>query len=165
MNIRALLAAVVVLLGGCSHTYPYRISNEGCACREFVSADSTHHVTYRYSARYTVGGGIRTEIDLVILNTGPDTLWLADAFVKIASRNIPYPENDRYLRVGVRFVPPHGQRTLTMKGEYALQNGEDPWLRVAGEEVTVMMEGQTMNGGRLAKQEVQLVPENPYLAQ
>jgi hypothetical protein len=159
----AVLALIAGSAGGCSHTYPYRVSNDRCECREFT--DSTHHITYRYAARYTVGSRIRTEIDVQIINNGRDTLSLAEAFVKVASRNVPYPENNRYLPVGVRFVPPQGTRTLTLTGEYAAQGDEDLWHRIAGEEMIVTMEGLTIGAERLTKQEVQLVPENPYLTQ
>jgi hypothetical protein len=167
VNIRyaVLLAVIAGMTGGCTHTYFYRITNEGCNCRVFASTDSTHHITYRVTAQYRVGSRIRTEIDLTIINAGPDTLQLADTFVKVASRNVPYPANNRYLPVGVRFVPPQGQRTLTLSGEFTPQGDEDPWLRIAGEEVTVTMEGQSIHNERLAKQEMQLIPENPYLVQ
>lgn len=169
MNVRgvALLLLIIVAIagGGCSHTYPYRIANDGCDCAEFTSTDSTYHISYRYAARYTVGSRIRTEIDITIMNNGADTVQLVDAYVKVTSHNIPYPSNDRYLPVGIRSVPPHGIRSLTLKGEYVPAGKEDLWLRVVGEEVSVMIEGQTAGGQQLAKQTVRLVPENPFLTQ
>jgi len=154
-----------LMVAGCSHSYPYRVTDEGCNCEEYTREDEIAQLSYHFVAQYSVGNRIATDIQVTIGNRGADTLDASSAFIKVTSRNVPYEYNDRYISVGIRRIMPGEHRTLTLQGEYVLADGENPWLRIAGELLTLSLEGFTMGDRHISRQEVRFIPNNPFLTQ
>ena len=117
---------------GCSHTYPYLVTDEGCQCEKYTRNDSDAHLTYHVVATYAVGRGIDTDIRVEMVNWGIDTIDASGAFIKVTSHNVPYEYSDRYISVGIHRILPGEHRMLTLRGEYTGTHGENLWLRIAG---------------------------------
>ncbi|MBM2846905.1 MAG: hypothetical protein HW407_2217 [Bacteroidetes bacterium] len=157
--------AVLLFFAGCgASVYPYRVMNDGCSCEVFRSTDETAGVVYSFSAVYSINGSMKTRISVSIQNDNPDTLDLSVAHVKISSRNVPYRYNSRFLPVMIHHVPPGEERTLTLEGEVEDLKQPDPWLQIAGEELTVTLKGMRINGVQTVTQVVRFVPHNPKLS-
>jgi hypothetical protein len=162
-RIMAVLAPLV--WGGCmtpATMYPYRIQNKGCNCERFQTRDGG--VRYAFTASYKVDDGISTRVTIEITNGSRDTLDLSLAHVKIASRNVPYRYNDRFLQVTLPAILPGETTPLTLTGDVEEVKTGDPWLAVAGEELTVTLKGVRAGDRELARQVVRMVPHNPRLA-
>ncbi len=157
--------AVSWMLSGCSHTYPYLVTDEGCQCEEYTRNDMDAHLTYHVAATYAVGSGIVSDVRVEMTNDGIDTIDASAAFIKVTSHNVPYEYNDRYIPVGIHRIFPGEHRTLTLRGEYTGTHGENLWLRIAGEELSIALEGFTAGDRRISRQEFRFIPRNPYLTQ
>ncbi len=156
----------MVVVAGCgtaTSLYPYRVVNDGCDCTQFRTTDKKVHVSYSVSGLYSLGETIRTDITLSIRNDNRDTLDLSLAYVKVSSRNVPYRYNGKFLPVTISHVAPGKERTLSLEGEANDLKGIDPWLAIAGEELTLTIEGMRMNGRQLRTQVIRFVPQNPKL--
>lgn len=167
----AVVAAVilVIVLSGCSSvvktpttdTYPYRAMNNNCSCERFTSADPKVPVRYEFSATYKVDKRITTEITVVVHNGTEDTLDMSLGAIKVASRNVQYRYNNKFVPVTIPAVPPHDERTLTLVGSETGEGSANPWLPIAGEEMILTLKGLRLRGRALATQTVQFVPLNP----
>ncbi|MFN0157471.1 MAG: hypothetical protein ACKVRP_05280 [Bacteroidota bacterium] len=159
----ALLAAGIFLVNGCTSTYPYHALNDDCRCATYTAKAVSGRVTYTVSASYQIGDGITTSIIVEIHNSGKDTLDLSLAYVKIASRNIPYRYNDKFIPMDIPFVLPGGRETLRLEGHVDQTKLADPWLKIAGEELVVTLKGMRVNHRELTTQAIRFVPHNPKL--
>jgi hypothetical protein len=163
--VACVIAAAVWMCAGCSHTYPYLATDEGCQCEEYTRSDRDAHLTYHVAATYAVGSGIITDLRVEMANGGIDTVDASGAFIKVTSHNVPYEYNGRYISVGIHRIPPGEIRTLTLRGEYTGTHGENLWLRIAGEELSIVLDGFTAGDRRISRQEFHFIPRNPYLTQ
>ena len=161
--IRSLLFLGILALAACVGVYPYNVANDGCMCERFIQSDLGGGVLYIFSARYRVDESIRTTIEVEFHNNSNDTLYLSGAHIKVSSRNVHYQYNNMFLPIMLPSVPPGGQRTLTLTGESTSRTGDDLWLRIAGEELTVTMKGMALGDQQLDGQVIKLVPLNPKL--
>jgi hypothetical protein len=143
--------------------YPFHVANNDCFCERFATRDKHANVAYVFSAQFLVDGGIRSTIVVEIRNNTADTLDLTQAYVRVRSRNIPYPYNDRSLPVTVSCVPPSATDSLTLVGEAAGIEGQDPWLKIAGEEMTLTLKGMRLGRRAVQQQVVRFIPVNPKL--
>jgi hypothetical protein len=165
VKIQLPVVLVVVFLTGCGpSTYPYRVMNDDCSCQLFRVTDEQARVLYFFSGIYSVGDGVSTRITVTIKNNNTDTLDLSLAYVKIASKNIPYRYNNKFLPITISAIPPGEQRVLTLKGEVEETKLDSPWLAIAGEELVASIEGMRVAGKRIASQVVRFVPHNPKLS-
>lgn len=154
-----------MVLAGCGPaTFPYRVVTNDCFCDTFRISDAKASVTYSFSAVYRLDGAMSTTVTVDIRNGSSDTLDLSLAYVKISSRNIPYRYNNRFLPVTLMNVPPGETRTLTLHGDVDDTGRSDPWLAIAGEELTLTLKGIRVRGVAIAMQEVKFVPHNPKLS-
>lgn len=166
-------AAAAILLGmflsGCSSvfksssttdTYPYRAMNNNCSCERYTTADPKVPVRYEFSATYKVDKRITTEITVVVHNGTADTLDMSLGAIRVASRNVQYRYNNKFVPVTIPSVPPHDERTLTLVGT-ATGDSMDPWLPIAGEQMVLTLKGLRFRGKELATQTIQFVPSNP----
>jgi hypothetical protein len=161
------LLLVFASLAGCASTrefYPYRVTTGNCLCERFETRDSRFPVAYEFSASYRVDEVIATQIVVDMVNESQDTLDLSLAFVKVASRNISYVYNDKFLPIQIPYVLPGGRRRLTLVGEAVKREVvSDPWLKIAGEELVVTLKGMRLRERTLSPQVVTFVPFNPKL--
>jgi hypothetical protein len=166
VKIRLLLAcSLVLLLVGCGPSlYPYRVMNDDCSCQLYRVTDEKAGVVYSFAGVYSVGDGITTRVTVSIRNNNPDTLDLSLAYVKMASRNIPYRYNNKFLPITISEIPPGEERVITLEGEVEENKVNDPWLAIAGEELVASIEGIRINGKQIAPQIVKFVPHNPKLS-
>lgn len=168
---KAAVAMVVlgIVLGGCSSVvktpttdmYPYRAMNNNCSCERFTSADPKVPVRYEFSAAYRVDNKITTEITVVVHNGTSDTLDMSLGAIRVSSRNVQYRYNHKFVPVTIAAVPPNEERTLTLVGSSTAERSTDPWLPIAGEEMTLTLKGLRLRGRELATQTIQFVPLNP----
>lgn len=154
-----------LVFAGCGvSVYPYLATNDDCSCMLYRVADEHSGIGYSFSASYSLRDMMNTRITVSIQNNAPDTLDLSLAYIKIASRNIPYQYNDKFLPVAVPDVPPGGMRTLHLDGEVDMSGMPDPWIAIAGEELVVTLKGIQMHGKQVQAQVVHFVPKNPKLS-
>lgn len=166
------------MLGGCassvrtpesaepaaSDMIPYNAMNENCACEEYKVSDPKRPVHYTFSAGYTIEETITTRILIAVRNETDDTLDMSMGSIKVASRNVPFRYNNKFVPVTINAVPPHEERTLTLVGSPVKADKKDPWLYIAGEELVLTLRGLRLEGRRLVEQTVRFVPHNPKLA-
>jgi hypothetical protein len=168
---KAIAAGIVlaIVLSGCSSivksptvdTYPYRAMNNNCSCERFTSVDPKVPVHYEFSATYKVDKKITTEITVLVRNGTADTLDMSLGAIRVASRNVQYRYNNRFVPVTIASVPPHDERTLTLVGSETGEGSSDPWLPIAGEQMVLTLKGLRLRGKELAPQTIQFVPSNP----
>ena len=158
-----------VLLAGCAPTsltprgIAYRVTTGGCQCELFMVRDPSQPVRYEFAAAYEIDEEFVTRIILTFHDEGKASLTFTDAYARVASRNIPYQYNNRFVPLATDSVLPRSSRTVTLVGRAVLKT-PDPWLAVAGEELTVTIRGIKYGARTLAEQSVTFVPRNPKLA-
>jgi hypothetical protein len=154
---------LTIVMTSCSSIFPYRVMNNNCACEHYVVADKQANIDYAFTATYFVDEGINTRIEVEIGNNTNDTLDLSLGTVKVASRNVPYRYNGKFLPITISSVAPGQHQTLTLVSEPVLVKTNDPWLRLAGEELIFTVKGLRIRGRELRAQVVRFVPQNPKL--
>ena len=153
------------LVAGCGPSvYPYFATNDDCSCEMYRVIDAQSGISYSFAATYSLHEVMNTRITVSIQNTGPDTLDLSLAYIKITSRNFPYQYNDKFLPVAVPDVPPGDVRTLHLDGEVDMSAMPDPWIAIAGEECVVTLKGMQVHEKQVPARVVHFVPKNPKLS-
>ncbi len=163
---------LALALAGCAHgvsrydrgPHPYLIANDGCNCDRFIAIDSVTRVVCEFTGTYSVDTGVTTKILMTIRNDGRDTLDLSLSSIRIASRNLAYRYNDRFLPMSIQAVVPGERQTVTLIGESPASEGRDPWYSIAGEELTLTVRGMRIRGVPVATQTIRFVPTNPKLS-
>ena len=169
MKQAAVITILGLFLGGCSSVikspssdrYPYRAMNNNCSCEHFTTVDPKVPVRYEFSATYKVDKKITTEITVVVYNGSSDTLDMSLGAIRVASRNVQYRYNNKFVPVTIAAVPPHDERTLTLVGSPVGEGSANPWLPIAGEELVLTLKGLRLRAKELATQTIQFVPSNP----
>jgi hypothetical protein len=171
MKKAAVAVVLAFIIGGCSSSvvksptstdmYPYRAMNDDCSCERFTTVDPKVPVRYEFSAAYKVDKNITTEITVVVHNGTQDTLDMSSGAIRVSSRNVQYRYNHKFGPVTITAVPPNEERTLTLVGSGSAGGASDPWLPIAGEEMTLTLKGLRIRGRQLATQTIQFVPSNP----
>ena len=105
--------------------------------------------------------GIVTNIEIEIKNTSGDTLFLAHATAKVTSRNVPYMYNDRFLPLPFPLIPPGSSNVVHLSGED--WTGENDWHKIAGEQLSVTMQGLRLGDREIAPRTITFIPENPMM--
>ena len=152
----------VVFLSGCSSTYPYLVTTNECNCERFVYKDALTKLEVEVSAHYVVSDRVSSEIEITFHNQSRDTLSLRQAYVKATSSNVGYQNNGRYQPAPFVTVDPLGSYSMTIEGS-DMQGSENPWLKIAGEKVSLELMGLWLGTKPVAPIIVTLVPLNPKL--
>jgi len=154
-----------IAFSGCTHTYPYLVVNDQCMCELYVVHDPDASLVYTFNAEYHIDEGITTRISLTIDNQSTDTLRFSQGYVRVESRNIPYQMNKKSIAIILPDAPPGTARTLALDGRWENVDREDPWLRIAGEELAITIKGLVEESRKVRSQEFRSIPRNPHLAQ
>jgi hypothetical protein len=156
-----LLAAPLVLIS-CTSSYPYLVLTDNCNCERYVHRDQAHKLEVEVSGTYRVSDRVFSTISISFSNRSPDTLSLRQAYLKGTSENVHYQFNGRFQPMPYVDVPPGASYTFKLEGADA-EDVEEPWLRIAGERVTLEIRGLQLGDEILAPILVVLVPTNPKL--
>lgn len=152
------------IIAGCAvapSMYSYRVITDNCNCAEYHAVDVKHKIDYLFRASYMMNQGISTKINLTFVNKSRDTLFLDAGTVKISSRNVPYQYNDRFVPLPHLIIPPSSSDSVTMTGSEV--SGENDWNNIAGEQLTLTLQGLRLGADTLPQQQVTFIPENPKL--
>lgn len=163
---RYVFVTVCLVIGGCAtftSTYSYRALNEDCNCEEYQTQDKDRKITYHFRAHYNMHGGVNTTIEIEITNNGDDTLFLDAGSAKISSRNISYQYNNKLVPLPHLFIEPSHSDVVRMVGSDI--SGTDDWNKIAGEQLTLTLQGMRSGNRPVAAQHVTFVPTNPRLHQ
>jgi hypothetical protein len=163
-----LLAAAFVFMAtsfsiSCAPSYPYLVLNEDCRCKKYVHRDSKLNIEIHVTASYRVAGAITSKIEITFLNGATDTLSLKQGFIKAGSRNVRYASNDKFQPLPFVEVPPGEQYTMTLEGR-DVDESSDPWLKIAGERVTIEVRRLLVDGREVSPIIFTLMPVNPQFS-
>jgi hypothetical protein len=163
---KRVLVTMCMMIAGCAtftSTYSYRAINDNCNCEEYRSHDKERRILYRFRAYYNMRGGIHTTIEIEITNNGNDTLFLDNGAVKISSKNISYQYNNKLVPLPHLFIEPSHSDVVRMVGSDI--SGTDDWNKIAGEQLTLTLQGIRLGERPVASQRVTFIPVNPKLQQ
>src|SRR5258707_14340461 len=152
------------LISGCATVpiqYTYRVITDKCNCQEFHRTDRKHKIDFHFRAQYVMNHGVVTTIGIKFINRSRDTLLLDLGMVKISSRNVSYQYNDKFIPLPHLGISPFSSDTLTLTGSDL--SGQDDWNKIAGEQLTLTLQGMRVGSHMLAEQTVTFIPENPKL--
>src|SRR5260221_4339908 len=134
---------VGTIVSGCATTVPlpysYRIATDQCNCEDFHKTDRKHKVDFHFRAHYVMNHGIITTIGIKVVNRSRDPLLLDQGIVKISSRNVAYQYNDKFIPLPHLVIVPSASDTLALRGSDL--SGEDDWNKIAGEQLTLTLQG------------------------
>jgi hypothetical protein len=142
-------------------TFGYLVQNEGCACEEYSTSDKKYPVGYRFRATYRMEEGFITSISVRFENRGADTLHLDPGSVMVASKNVDYQYNNRFLPLPDMVIPPGESQELDLDGKEVTT--APSWRKIAGEQLTLTLKGMRFGEKVLGTQTVTFIPENPLL--
>ena len=108
-----------------------------------------------------MGDGVFTTIDVEFTNRSSDTLTLGLGTVKVSSRNIPYQYNDKFLPLPPLTIAPHQTEMIQLTGKSL--DTEENWHKIAGEQLTLTLQGLRLGSAILPVTTVVFIPENPKL--
>lgn len=157
------MLAGVALLSGCAPSYLYKAVTNNCNCEEYSVRGSTYPIQYVFRARYRMDEGLVTRIEIDVRNEGPDTILLHTGSVRISSRNVAYQYNNRFVPLPFLILRPGRSETLTLTGRDI--TGEEDWLKIAGERMTITLRGIRVKETPLPDVSVEFVPDNPKLGE
>ena len=155
---------VIAMIAGCastSSTFFYRVATDNCNCEEYRISDKEHKIDYLFRARYKMQRGIITTIEVEFTNRSRDTLFLDQGTVKISSRNVPYQYNDKFVPLPHTMILPSRSDVVIMTGSDV--SGIDDWNKIAGEQLTLTLQGMRLGERALPQQLVTFIPTNPKL--
>ena len=142
-------------------SYAYRAINEDCNCEEYRANDAQENLEYKFRARYRMDTGITTSIEVEVLNNGSDTLFFDHATVKVASLNIAYQYNNKFIPLPSLTIPPRESDVVKLSGKETTDH--DDWHKIAGEQLTITVRGLKLGVREVKSQSVTFVPENPIM--
>ena len=151
-------------IAGCAtftSTYAYRVLNDNCNCEEYRSYDRALKIAYRFRAHYNMQRGFKTTIEITFTNNSRDTLFLDGGSAKISSHNISYQYNNKLVPLPGTFILPSHSDEVRMVGSDV--SGEEDWNKIAGEQLTLTLQGIRLGDRMVTTQRITFVPENPKL--
>jgi hypothetical protein len=113
------------------------------------------------SASYRMQQGIHTEITCTIVNRTRDTLFFERAAVRVASRNVKYQYNNKFLPIPWDALLPQSSATHKITGREVTDASD--WNKIAGERLSLTIKGLNLSGRELNPQTVDFIPENPKI--
>ena len=141
--------------------YSYRVVNDDCNCEEYHTSDRMNNVDYFFRGHYKMNDGVFTTIDVEFTNRSNDTLALGLGTVKVSSRNISYQYNDKFLPLPLLTIAPHRSEVIQLTGKSL--DTEENWHKIAGEQLTLTLQGLRLGSVILPVTTVVFIPENPKL--
>lgn len=142
-------------------TFDYLVQNENCGCREYTTSDRKYPVRYRFEASYRMDAGFITSIKVTFDNRSADTLFLDPGSLMVASKNIEYQYNNKFIPLPDLVVPPGDAEEINLDGREVTSTPS--WRKIAGEQMTLTLKGMRLGEKVLGAQSVTFVPENPLL--
>ncbi len=142
-------------------TFSYLVRNENCGCREYTTSDRKYPVRYRFEASYRMDAGFITSIRVTFDNRSADTLFLDPGSLMVASKNIEYQYNNKFIPLPDLVVPPGDDEEINLDGREV--TSAPSWRKIAGEQMTLTLKGMRLGEKVLGAQSVTFVPENPLL--
>lgn len=118
---------------------------------------------YRFRAHYKMRNGLQTTIEIEVINNSNDTLYFDLGTAKISSRNISYQYNDKFIPLPHMIIPPFHSDIVRMTGSDV--SSEDNWNKIAGEQVSLTLQGIRLEERSISPQTVTFIPENPKIKQ
>lgn len=147
-------------LSGCSPSYPYLVTNEGCNCQTYTYRDDVKKFNVIVRSSYKVGERISSHVEITFQNRGRDTLDLGQAYVRGTSENVRYQYSGKSLPLPFVRIAPGEEYTVTIDGSDT-EVVEDPWRKIAGERVVIEIMKLRMGKALLSNIVLTLVPVNP----
>lgn len=157
------LSILLILLAGCSSSYPYIFLTDNCRCQTYTYRDVANKIEIEFKAVYKVDEKVSTTVEIVFRNHSRDTLSLQQAFIKGTSRNIRYQYNDKARPLPYVTVPPQQTYSVTLEGTDT-EVVEDPWRKIAGERTVIEIKGLMLGEKVLSPVKVDFIPLNPKLS-
>jgi len=160
-----LLLSIVALPFGCAPTtriYNYRVTNKDCNCFTYVIRDRKYNIGYTFTANYTLRNEIVTTIKLNVENGSQKVLTFEHGRVRVSSERFDYQYNNKFIPFDPISIKPGGSAEITLMGRADVHE-EDEWRRIAGERMTVTINGIRLGDEEIRLEEVEFVPTNPKL--
>ncbi len=142
-------------------TFGYLIQNENCRCQEYFTSDRKYPIHYRFEASYRMEEGFITSIRVTFDNRSADTLFLDPGSLMVASKNIEYQYNNKFIPLPDLIVPPGDAEEINLDGKEV--TSAPSWRKIAGEQMTLTLKGMRLGDKILGTQAITFVPENPLL--
>ena len=142
-------------------TFGYLIQNENCRCQEYSTSDRKYPIHYRFEATYRMEEGFITSIRVTFDNRSADTLFLDPGSLMVASKNIEYQYNNKFIPLPDLVVPPGDSEEINLDGKEV--TSAPSWRKIAGEKMTLTLKGMRLGDKILGTQAITFVPENPLL--
>ena len=147
-------------LSACTRSYPYLVTNDDCNCHEYIYRDDLRKIKITMRASYKVAERINSTIEMTFENESTDTLDLGQAYVKGTSENVRYQYNGKSLPLPFVRIEPGDSYFMTLSGADT-EIVDDPWLKIAGERITVEIIRLVLGNKMLPPIVIKLVPVNP----
>src|SRR6185503_10522958 len=120
-------------------TFGYLVQNDNCRCVEYSTSDRKLPVGYRFKATYRMEEGFITSISIRFENRGIDTLYLDPGSVMVASKNVDYQYNNKFIPLPDMVIPPGESQDLDLDGKEVTT--APSWRKIAGETLTLTLKG------------------------
>ena len=159
----AAIVLVALILSGCSYTYPYRILSDRCNCEIYTYRNPRYNIEIEFRASYKLKDRVTSSVEIQFRNSSRDTLSLKQAYLTGTSRNVRYQYNGRPRPLPFEVIPPGSTFTVAFEGSDT-EVVENPWLKIAGERVTLEIKGLILGGKFLPAISVEMMPVNPKLS-
>jgi hypothetical protein len=156
------ISAMPIAWNGCASRYPFILMVEDHVVRSQTIEDTVNKVFYHYDASYTVKSKVASRIILVVTNHSRGILSLGSGRIRIASRNIDYEMNERFLPLPAIEIEPYGKYELTFSGS-GRKTVDEPWQLIAGEQMMLTLRGLLLDGKEIPGHSIRLIPVNPKL--
>ena len=163
MRIWITIALVALFLSGCSHTYPYRILSDRCNCEVYTYRNPRYNIEIEFRASYKLKDRVTSSVEIEFRNGSRDTLSLKQAYLTGTSRNVHYQYNGRPRQLPFELIPPGSTFSFAFEGSDT-EVVENPWLKIAGERVTLEIRGLILGQKFLPAISVEMMPVNPKLS-
>ncbi len=142
-------------------SYSYLVTTDNCQCEKYAFTDGHDSLSYVFHASYKMYNGVVTDIEVEIKNDSRDTLFLDHAAAKVFSRNVPYMYNDKSLPLPILLITPGSSNTVHLSGED--RTGENDWHKIAGEQLTVTIQGLRLGDREITPRTITFIPQNPMM--
>ena len=159
------VAIVLASIAGCSTatSHLFFVVTVHCDCEEYRYTDPKQGIEVQFRARYMMLEGITTTVDIRFANNSADTLHLDLASAMVSSRNIRYQYNNKFVPLPDLHIPQNSTDDVHLFGRSL--DREDNWNVIAGEQMTITLQGLRLGDRMLDTIAVEFIPQNPKLEQ
>ncbi|HWP82996.1 MAG TPA: hypothetical protein VNN76_10120 [Bacteroidota bacterium] len=153
----------VLAISSCVQSYPYLVLNDECRCENYHYRDPRLGIEIHLAASYRVKDVVTSTIEITFVNDSGDTLTLKQGFIKATSLNVRYANNDMFQPLPFVDVQPGKRFVMTIEGRDTDQSS-DPWLKIAGERVTIELKRLRLGSRDIPPLLFRLMPVNPQFS-